>query len=123
MTIPPRPHNDKAAARKVAWCNIGRRATVPMLANTTELRAASGRPTGRLALAAFFWTFVDASEISEGTIRIEGPKGHHFARVLRVRPGERGVAGSNGPEDGMEVVGGAGSGVVGRGVVDGRDQG
>src|SRR3989442_9202783 len=123
MTIPPRPHNDKAAARKVAWCNIGRRATVPMLANTTELRAASVRPTGRLALAALFWTFVDASEISEGTIRIEGPKGHHLARVLRVRPGERGVAVSNGAEYEIEVVEVGGSRIVGRVVGDRPVQG
>lgn len=51
-----------------------------------------------------FWTFVDASQISEGRIRIEGTKGHHLARVLRVRPGERGVAVSDGREYEIEVV-------------------
>jgi 16S rRNA (uracil1498-N3)-methyltransferase len=51
-----------------------------------------------------FWTFVAAAAISEGRIRIDGPKGHHLARVLRVRPGERGVAVCEGHEYELEVV-------------------
>jgi 16S rRNA (uracil1498-N3)-methyltransferase len=70
-----------------------------------------------------FWTFVGASEISAGRIRIEGPKGHHLARVLRVRPGERGVAVSNGTEYEIEVVEVGGSRVVGRVVGDRPVQG
>ncbi|HVS05544.1 MAG TPA: 16S rRNA (uracil(1498)-N(3))-methyltransferase [Candidatus Dormibacteraeota bacterium] len=61
-----------------------------------------------------FWTFVDASMISEGRVRIEGEKGHHLARVLRVRPGERGVAVSEGTEFEIEVAEVDGSHVVGR---------
>jgi 16S rRNA (uracil1498-N3)-methyltransferase len=61
-----------------------------------------------------FWTFVDAPAISEGSIRIEGSNGHHLARVLRVRPGERGVAVFNGTEYALEVVDVGGSRVVGR---------
>jgi 16S rRNA (uracil1498-N3)-methyltransferase len=61
-----------------------------------------------------FWTFVDASQISEGRIRIDGPKGHHLARVLRVRPGEHGVAVCDGREYDLEVVETQGDRVVGR---------
>jgi 16S rRNA (uracil1498-N3)-methyltransferase len=39
-----------------------------------------------------FWTFVDAGQIADGQLTIEGKKGHHLARVLRVRTGERGTA-------------------------------
>ena len=39
-----------------------------------------------------FWTFVNAGQIADGQLTIEGKKGHHLARVLRVRPGERGTA-------------------------------
>jgi len=61
-----------------------------------------------------FWTFVDASQISEGRVRIEGKEGHHLARVLRVRPGERGVAVSNGREYEIEVVEVGGNRVLAR---------
>jgi len=61
-----------------------------------------------------FWTFVDAAAISEGRIRIDGPKGRHLARVLRIRPGERGVAVSGGHEYNLEVVEVQGECVVGR---------
>jgi 16S rRNA (uracil1498-N3)-methyltransferase len=66
-----------------------------------------------------FWTFVDAAQISGGLVRIDGKKGHHLARVLRIRPGERGVAVSRGREYELEVVGVEGERVVGR-VLDGR---
>jgi 16S rRNA (uracil1498-N3)-methyltransferase len=70
-----------------------------------------------------FWTFVDASQISEGRVRIEGEQGHHLARVLRVRPGERGVAVSEGTEFEIEVAEVDGSHVVGRVVGDRPVQG
>ena len=61
-----------------------------------------------------FWAFVDASRISDGRIEIEGAKGHHLARVLRIRPGERGIAVCAGREYELEVVETRGDHVVGR---------
>lgn len=61
-----------------------------------------------------FWTFVDASDFADGRLVIEGPQGHHLARVLRVRRGERGVAVSNRREYELEVVEVAGNRVIGR---------
>jgi 16S rRNA (uracil1498-N3)-methyltransferase len=61
-----------------------------------------------------FWTFVEASEVASGRVVVAGAAGHHLARVLRVRPGERGVAVSNGTEYELEVLEVAGSRVVGR---------
>lgn len=61
-----------------------------------------------------FWTFVDASDFADGRLVIEGPQGHHLARVLRIRRGERGVAVSNRREHGLEVVEVAGNRVVAR---------
>jgi 16S rRNA (uracil1498-N3)-methyltransferase len=61
-----------------------------------------------------FWTFLDASRISEGRIRIDGAKGHHLARVLRIRPGEHGVAVCGGREYELEVVEVEGDRVAGR---------
>lgn len=61
-----------------------------------------------------FWTFVRASDFADGRLVIEGPQGHHLARVLRVRQGERGVAVSNRREYELEVVEVAGNRVVGR---------
>jgi 16S rRNA (uracil1498-N3)-methyltransferase len=61
-----------------------------------------------------FWTFVEASQFADGGVVIGGPQGHHLARVLRVRPGERGVAVAQGTEHEIEVVEVAGSRVVGR---------
>lgn len=51
-----------------------------------------------------FWTFVEPSAVAHGRVTIAGPSAHHLARVLRVRPGERGVAVSRGTEYEMEVV-------------------
>jgi 16S rRNA (uracil1498-N3)-methyltransferase len=70
-----------------------------------------------------FWTFVEASEFADGRVVIGGPQGHHLARVLRVRPGERGVAVSNRREYEIEVADVAGSRVVGRVVGDRPVQG
>ena len=70
-----------------------------------------------------FWTFVEASDIASGRVAIGGPQGHHLARVLRVRPGERGVAVSNGTEYEIEVVEVGGNRVVGRVVGDRPVQG
>jgi 16S rRNA (uracil1498-N3)-methyltransferase len=65
-------------------------------------------------MAGMFWTFVEASEIASGRVVIGGPRGHHLARVLRVRAGERGVAVSDGTEYEIEVVEVGGTRVVGR---------
>jgi len=50
-----------------------------------------------------FWTFVEAAPAAGGSVHIDGKKGHHLARVLRVRPGERGVAVFSGREYELEV--------------------
>jgi 16S rRNA (uracil1498-N3)-methyltransferase len=74
-------------------------------------------------MAAMFWTFVEPSEVAGGRVAIGGPRGHHLARVLRVRPGERGVAVSKGREYEIEVVEVGGDRVVGRVVGDRPVQG
>jgi len=51
-----------------------------------------------------FWTFVEATPALGGSVQIEGKRGHHLARVLRVRPRERGVAVFAGREYDLEVV-------------------
>jgi 16S rRNA (uracil1498-N3)-methyltransferase len=61
-----------------------------------------------------FWTFVDATEVAQSRVVIVGPRGHHLARVQRVRPGERGVAVSHGTEYEIEVVEVGAGRVVGR---------
>jgi 16S rRNA (uracil1498-N3)-methyltransferase len=61
-----------------------------------------------------FWTFVDASQISDGMVRIDGKPGHHLARVLRVRPGEHGIAVHAGREYELEVHEVQGERVMGR---------
>ncbi|HXM52422.1 MAG TPA: 16S rRNA (uracil(1498)-N(3))-methyltransferase [Candidatus Binatus sp.] len=61
-----------------------------------------------------FWTFVEASAVAAGRVVIEGTQAHHLARVLRVRPGERGVAVSQRTEYEIEVVEVDGRRVVGR---------
>jgi len=50
------------------------------------------------------WIFVRPEQIAEGQLIIEGRKAHHLARVLRIRPGEPGVAVSEGQEHPFEVV-------------------
>jgi 16S rRNA (uracil1498-N3)-methyltransferase len=65
-----------------------------------------------------FWTFIDAAQTASGTVTIGGPQGHHLARVLRVHPGERGVAVADGREYQLEVVEAVGGRVVGRIVGD-----
>jgi 16S rRNA (uracil1498-N3)-methyltransferase len=70
-----------------------------------------------------FWTFVDAAEVTSSRIVIVGSQGHHLARVLRVRPGERGVAVSAGTEYEIEVVDAGGGRVVARVVADRPVQG
>jgi 16S rRNA (uracil1498-N3)-methyltransferase len=61
-----------------------------------------------------FWTFAQPSELASGTVTIDGPRGHHLARALRVRPGERGVVVGGGLEHDVEVVEVGGSRVVAR---------
>lgn len=51
-----------------------------------------------------FWTFAEAIPALGGVVQIDGKRGHHLARVLRVRPGERGVAVFAGREYDLEVV-------------------
>ena len=51
-----------------------------------------------------FWVFIAAADISAESVTIAGPAGHHLARVLRVRPGERGVAVSDGRQYAVEVT-------------------
>ena len=70
-----------------------------------------------------FWAFVEASQVADGRVVIGGPQAHHLARVLRVRPGEHGVAVSNGTEYEIEVVDVGGNRVVGRVVGDRPVQG
>jgi 16S rRNA (uracil1498-N3)-methyltransferase len=65
-----------------------------------------------------FWTFVDAMPALGGSVQIDGKRGHHLARVLRVRPGERGVAVFAGREYELEVVAAAGARVEARVLTD-----
>jgi len=51
-----------------------------------------------------FWTFVEATPAVGGSVQIDGKKGHHLARVLRVRPGEHGIAIYAGREYEVEVA-------------------
>jgi 16S rRNA (uracil1498-N3)-methyltransferase len=61
-----------------------------------------------------FWTFVTPADIVDSQVTIGGKSGHHLARVLRVRTGERGVAVSQGREYELEVTAVQGEQVVGR---------
>ena len=70
-----------------------------------------------------FWTFVDASQIADGLVTIGGSAAHHLARVLRVRPGEQGVAVANGREYRLEVVETQGGRVLARVLSDRPVQG
>lgn len=65
-----------------------------------------------------FWTFVEAAQIANGQVVIEGKKGHHLARVLRVRPGERGVAVSAQRAYEVEIIEARGERVLGRVLAD-----
>jgi 16S rRNA (uracil1498-N3)-methyltransferase len=51
-----------------------------------------------------FWTFLAAGQPAGDRLVIGGADGHHLARVLRVRPGERGVAVATGREYDLEVL-------------------
>ena len=61
-----------------------------------------------------FWVFIDAAQLEGDRVRIGGPQGHHLARVLRVRAGERGVAVADGREYRVEVVDVDGGKIVAR---------
>ena len=61
-----------------------------------------------------FWAFVDGSQIADGLVTIRGSAAHHLARVLRVRPGEQGVAVANGREYRLAVVEAQGGRVLAR---------
>jgi 16S rRNA (uracil1498-N3)-methyltransferase len=69
-------------------------------------------------MAGMFWTFLEATPISGGTVRIEGKKGHHLARVLRVHPGEAGVGVFARREYDLEVVTVQGAGIDARVLAD-----
>jgi 16S rRNA (uracil1498-N3)-methyltransferase len=45
-----------------------------------------------------FWTFIDTAQLASGEVVIDGERGHHLGRVLRVRPGEQGVVVTEGRE-------------------------
>ncbi len=51
-----------------------------------------------------FWLFVPPEQVGPAIVELTGAKGHHLARVLRVRPGERGVAVSDGREYHIEIA-------------------
>lgn len=70
-----------------------------------------------------FWTFVEPSQVADGQVTIQGPQGHHLARVLRVHRGERGVAVAGGREYELEVLEIDGGLIVGRIVSDRPSQG
>src|SRR2546428_580832 len=69
---------------------------------------------GFLRTSNVIWLFVSPAQIRDGVLTIYGPKGHHLARVRRVRPGEAGVAVSDGQEHGFTVVSVEGSTVRAR---------
>jgi 16S rRNA (uracil1498-N3)-methyltransferase len=50
-----------------------------------------------------FWIFLEEQQLSVNPVQITGQKAHHLARVLRVRPGELGVAVSSGREYALQV--------------------
>jgi 16S rRNA (uracil1498-N3)-methyltransferase len=54
-------------------------------------------------MAEVFWTFAQGEPLTDGRIEIAGPAGHHLGRVLRVRPGERGVVVAGDRENQVEV--------------------
>ncbi len=60
------------------------------------------------------WLFASPAQIRNGILTIDGPKGRHLARVRRVRPGEAGVAVSDGQEHVFTVVSVEGSTVRAR---------
>ena len=80
-------------------------------------------PGPRYDGAGMFWTFVDESQVADGQVTIRGPQGHHLARVLRLRRGERGVAVAGGRQYELELVEVEGGRVVGRIVGDRPVQG
>jgi 16S rRNA (uracil1498-N3)-methyltransferase len=65
-------------------------------------------------MGAVFWVFIVPSDRAGSSVTIAGPAGHHLARVLRVRAGERGVAVSDGRQFVVEVSETRGDQVVGR---------
>jgi len=61
-----------------------------------------------------FWTLVDERQITDGKLIVAGEKGHHLARVLRIRPGERGTAVGKQHAYAVEVVDVEGERVIAR---------
>jgi 16S rRNA (uracil1498-N3)-methyltransferase len=69
-------------------------------------------------MAGMFWTFVETTPAVGGSVHIDGKRGHHLARVLRVRPAERGIAVFAGREYELEVVAVDGSRIEARVLTD-----
>jgi 16S rRNA (uracil1498-N3)-methyltransferase len=68
----------------------------------------------RAFASGVFWIFVDPAQLAGDRVQIAGPQGHHLARVLRVRAGERGVVVADGREYQVEVLDVIGGKVVAR---------
>jgi 16S rRNA (uracil1498-N3)-methyltransferase len=61
-----------------------------------------------------FWVFVSPDQLRGGNLTLDGARGRHLARVLRVRAGEPGVAVCQGQAHQVTVIGVAGDRVTGR---------
>ena len=61
-----------------------------------------------------FWIFVAPEQLAGGELSLDGARGRHLARVLRVKPGERGVAVSHGLAHHVTVTAVDGDRVSGR---------
>src|SRR2546428_13491011 len=70
-----------------------------------------------------FWTFLEVTRARGGSVQIDGKKGHHLARVLRVRPGEHGIAVYAGREYEVEVAAVDGARIDARVLADGPARG
>ena len=70
-----------------------------------------------------FWTFLEVTPAVGGSVQIDGKKGHHLARVLRVRPGEHGIAVYAGREYEVEVAAVDGARIDARVLADGPARG
>jgi 16S rRNA (uracil1498-N3)-methyltransferase len=60
---------------------------------------------GCATMATVIWVFLPPARVRGGEVLIDGSKGRHLARVRRVRPGETGVAISEGQEHRFTVSG------------------
>ena len=65
-----------------------------------------------------FWVIVPEEVIQQGELTLTGGKAHHLGRVLRVRPGERGIAVAAARQYRVEVVAVSGARVSARVLAD-----